>query len=125
MRCIGPYSASALFAKGLAWEYGNDAGSRLPGDGGPVADPMPENVGSTALVANPGGTMLQFSAMLDGVEPAMLWRRLGGLTVYVVMITLVVITLVVGSTLPDVPWSPAEDESGSDEEEEEVIHGSQ
>ncbi|KAL5493072.1 hypothetical protein ACEPAI_4521 [Sanghuangporus weigelae] len=130
MRCVGPYSASALFAKGLAWEYGKDAGSRLPGDGGPVADPLPESVGVYALVVNAGDATPQsglVTAMLDDAEPAMMWRRLGGLMVYGVMITLVIITLIIGSRLPEVPWGPAKEDDDEAENEggqvEEVAGG--
>lgn len=59
MRCVGPYSASALFARGLQWEYGHD--SRLPNK--PVPDPLPDSLLST------------FAA------ETMIWRRLGGMMV--------------------------------------------
>ncbi|THH06664.1 hypothetical protein EW145_g3938 [Phellinidium pouzarii] len=55
MRCVGPYFASALYAKGLALEYGNDA-----------YEP-PEGV--------PGSPIFEDS---PGVPGGMVWRRLGG-----------------------------------------------
>lgn len=108
MRCVGPYSASSLFAKGLAWEYGQDAGSGIPDDG-PVADPMPDTI------------MMSSQNVLIGMgaeeENGWIWRRLGGLMVYVVMIVFVGLTLAVGSRLPEVPWAAADDDVDEDEGE--------
>ena len=108
MRCIGPYTASSLFAQGLAWEYGPDAGGNIPDDG-PVADPMPDSVPSIQGIFGGVGEF-GVETMNDWV-----WRRLGGLMVYAVMIALVGVTLAAGSRLPEVPWKAPDPDSSDDE----------
>ncbi|EJC99925.1 MFS general substrate transporter [Fomitiporia mediterranea MF3/22] len=123
MRCIGPYIASSLFAKGLAWEYGRDAGTggdgggMIPGEGGsgePIADFHP---GSLAVEFLRSG---QEMFVFGGVQAENIWQRMGGLTVYTVMIALTCATIVVGMRLPEVPWNAAEEDDEDDDVEVEV-----
>ncbi|KAI5118640.1 hypothetical protein M0805_000016 [Coniferiporia weirii] len=98
MRCVGPYAASSLYAKGLSWQYGS--GAYEPPESLPDSPVFEGSVGS--LQSGLGATYWEGS---DEV-----FRRLGGMLVYIMMIVIVVFTLVVGAGLPDEPW-------GADDEE--------
>lgn len=103
MRCLGPYTASSLFAQGLAWEYGRTA---PPID--EIPDPLPDGILS--------GQPSLFSEYLSPLNGDIVMKRVGGCLVYAVLIAITWVTLVVGDRLPEVPWEATEeDENSSDE----------
>ncbi|EJC99920.1 MFS general substrate transporter [Fomitiporia mediterranea MF3/22] len=105
--------------RGLIWEYGRDAGTGedggwLPGEG-EAGEPAFTFYLNT-LFSQPFGVAQEEIAFKGVNAGASVWQKLGGMTVYFVMIALVCFTIAVGMRLPDVPWSAAVDEDDDEDD---------